>query len=341
MVSTCGQVSQPTVIVGTDCPDLNAGTVLQAFELLKEQDVVLGPADDGGYYLIGLNSPAPELFQGISWGTTTVCRETQRLAAQSSLNVGLLATLPDVDRPEDLPVWERVRQAAMVPQITVIIPTLNEAENLSTTLRPLTECDEIEIVVVDGGSRDETCQIAAKRGARVLQSLPGRAQQMNAGAETAKSDLLLFLHADTCLPTDFSQCIHARLSKPGVAAGAFRLTIDSPKYSMRCIEWGANLRSRWFQLPYGDQALFVTKALFVTVGGFPDQPIMEDVELIRRLRRHGQIDMTHAAVVTSARRWNRLGIVKTTLLNQVFLMAYSLGCSPTRLAAWYRRDKRN
>ncbi|NJL47330.1 MAG: hypothetical protein HC929_07370 [Leptolyngbyaceae cyanobacterium SM2_5_2] len=127
------------------------------------------------------------------------------------------------------------------------------------------------------------------------------------------------------------------LSQPGVVAGAFGLAIDDAAWGLRWVEWGVKLRSRWLQMPYGDQALFMKTAVFRDLGGFPALPLMEDFELVRQLRRRGRVEIASASVLTSARRWQKLGIVRTTLINQGIILAYLLGIHPSRLARWYRQ----
>jgi rSAM/selenodomain-associated transferase 2 len=197
----------------------------------------------------------------------------------------------------------------------------------------------VEVILVDGGSRDGTADLARSQGAKVLTAVPSKAAQMNAGAEAATGDILLFLHADTRLPDNFEIPIIEAVNQSRVAAGAFQLHIDSNSKSLRFIEWVANRRSRYLQAPYGDQGLIVTKTLFEKVGGYPDMPIMEDFEFIRRLRREGKIVILDQYVKTSPRRWQNLGISKTWLINQIIIVAYFLGVSPERLSRWYRREK--
>ena len=156
---------------------------------------------------------------------------------------------------------------------------------------------------------------------------------MNAGAAVATGRALLFLHADTLLPDAFPPIVAGVLSRPGVRAGAFRLRIESDRRSLRVVEALVALRGWAFGMPYGDQGLFLTAATFRQVGGFPDVPVMEDFELIRRLRRRGRVQITPAAVTTSARRWRRHGVARTPLLNQACLAARLLGVSPERIAA--------
>lgn len=221
--------------------------------------------------------------------------------------------------------------------ISIIIPTLNEADTIGNLLATLQGFPEIELLVVDGGSTDRTVALAGSMGARVLTAGPGRAAQMNAGAEAARSDILLFLHSDTILSPGFALPIRNTLQQPGVVAGAFSLAIAGRGFSLRLLELLINFRSRVLQMPYGDQALFMTAGMFSAAGRFPLQPIMEDFELVRNLRRRGTIKILPLKATTSARRWKKLGLLRTTLRNQAIIIGYFLGVSREKLAAWYRR----
>lgn len=225
----------------------------------------------------------------------------------------------------------------MNARISVIIPMLNEAGSLDKTLVAAGQGENVETIVVDGGSCDGTQNLVLAAGARLLHSPAGRARQMNVGAATATGEILLFLHADTRLPCRFDRYVRAALSGHHVVAGAFRLHIDGPERALRLIEWGTNLRSRWLQMPYGDQALFVRASTFQKMGGFRELPIMEDFEFAQRLRRTGRIALAPAVVTTSARRWHSLGPWRTTWTNQVIILAYRLGISVDRLSTWYYR----
>lgn len=226
------------------------------------------------------------------------------------------------------------RRATRAPRISVIVPAMNEEDFIGAAIARSQAARPLEVLVVDGGSTDRTREIAGALGARVLQAPPGRAVQMNAGAAAASGDVLLFLHADTLLPDRYDRLLWRVLSRPGTIAGAFRLRIDSPRRSLRAIEWLANWRSRALQMPYGDQAVYLRRETFEQVGGFPDLPAMEDFGWVRRLRRTGRIGVSPAAVVTSGRRWLRRGVLRTTLVNQLCIVAYLAGVSPKRIASW-------
>ena len=159
---------------------------------------------------------------------------------------------------------------------------------------------------------------------------------MNAGAQAATGEILLFLHADTLLPRQFEAIVNGAFAK-NIVAGAFALHIDGSLWGLRVVEIGVNMRSRIFALPYGDQAIFLSTKLFHELGGFADLPIMEDFELICRLRRKGKIAIIPSPITTSRRRWQKLGIIQTIIINQVAIIAYLIGISPSKIAAWYHR----
>lgn len=225
-------------------------------------------------------------------------------------------------------------------KISIIIPVLNEAGSLPQTIASLPSLKSIEIIVVDGGSQDNTPEIAKTLGVKIIQTQPGRASQMNAGAEVATGDILLFLHSDTLLPPNFGQWVLQSLRQPQTIAGAFQLQIDGPGIGLRVVEKLANARSRILKMPYGDQAIFLRRSTFEKMGGYPPLPIMEDFEMMRQLQKKGHIDIVPVSAITSARRWQKLGVIKTTLINQLIIAAYFLGIPPHQIATWYRGNHR-
>lgn len=217
--------------------------------------------------------------------------------------------------------------------ISIIIPTLDEGEHVARTITTIGDCAGCEIIVADGGSADGTAEYALRGGARVLAAPAGRGSQLAAGARAATRGVLLFLHADTRLPGGWAEQVR-RVLESGHIAGAFRLAVDGPGWKLRLVEWGANVRSRLRQMPYGDQAIFMTREAYEQAGGFHDIPAMEDFDFVRRLRRRGRIGLCSGAVLTSARRWKARGVWRTTLLNQWCIVAFLLGISPQRIARW-------
>ncbi len=218
--------------------------------------------------------------------------------------------------------------------VSVIIPTLNEESGLAITLRSVLN-EDVEVIVVDGGSGDRTCQIAEEMGALVLHSKPSRGAQMNLGAERARGDILLFLHGDTRLPEQYLRGMVDCLAKPDTAICAFRLRLCGKRRGLALISWGANLRSKWFGLVYGDQGLFMAKELFLAVGGFSEGAILEDFILVQKLRRMGRVRLAGCEVASSARRWDRHGLWYPFLINQLIILGFYLGLSPKVLAQIY------
>ncbi len=226
-------------------------------------------------------------------------------------------------------------------KISIIIPVLNEASTIAPIISTALQAENVEIIVADGGSSDGTVEIAQSLGVRVISTAARRATQMNAGAIAATGDILLFLHADTHLPRGYDSAARKALAKPSSVGGAFELKIDGRRLCLRLVEIGVNWRSNFLQMPYGDQAIFLSSATFDKIGGFPDLPLMEDFEFVRRLKKQGRIEIVPQPVLTSARRWQQVGVLKTTIVNQIVIIAYFLRVSPDRLAFWYRGQKKN
>lgn len=223
-------------------------------------------------------------------------------------------------------------------KLSVVIPTYNEAGYLPETLDRLGE-EASEVIVVDGGSSDHTCGIARARGCVVLATGKSRGGQQRQGAAHASGDVLVFLHADTRLPYRYGRYVENALSEPGTVFGAFRLYIHPPTTGRRLIAGWANLRSRLFTLPYGDQVIFVRREIYFKAGGFPDWPIMEDVGLVERLRPLGRFKLVGEPVETSARRWEKERAVFTTVRNWTLILRYMAGASPHDLVRYYRDER--
>ncbi len=229
---------------------------------------------------------------------------------------------------------------ALNPALSVVIPVLGEARTINGAVARLYRDaggQRIEVIVVDGDDRAGTLAVIDDPRVVQVRSPAGRAKQMNAGADRAGGDLLLFLHADTFLPPDGLGLIRRALTGSGRIGGAFDLGIDSRRISLRLIEIVGGLRSRITRLPYGDQALFIRKNRFEQLGGFSEVPLMEDVDLMRRIkRRKWPIAILPQKVCTSPRRWEREGVLYGALRNWTLLTLYLMGVSPVRLARHYR-----
>jgi rSAM/selenodomain-associated transferase 2 len=221
--------------------------------------------------------------------------------------------------------------------ISVVIPTLNEEVNLPVTLRQLAERPDVELIVVDGGSTDRTVEIAQQYTPYVFITHPGRAHQMNAGARHATGDILLFLHADSFVLPGALDEIQRRIIGDGAVGGAFDLHIDSQRRLCKFVANVASRRSRLLQLPYGDQGVFVWRQVFELLGGFPDIAIMEDIAFARQLRRQGRLTFIPIGLITSGRRWNANGVLKTTLVNWWVTTLFFLHVSPLWLRRTYDR----
>lgn len=326
------------VLIGTDIPDITSSILDQAFASLGDHDLVLGPSTDGGYWLVGMKRPV-DIFDRIAWSQADVLEKTLKIARQKRLRIDLLDPLTDLDTPADLnqtPGW----QQSFAPYLSVIIPVLNEAHQLDRTLSAAAAVDA-QMIVSDGGSTDRSVAIARSLGADIVTGPSGRAAQQNRGAAMARGDVLLFLHADTRLPRNYVTHIFNTLMDRRTIMGAFRFETDLQTPAMRMIRFLTNRRAAWLNLPYGDQGLFFRRRDFFKLGGFPAVAIAEDLYLTRTAARHGRIALAPAEVVTSARRWQRLGVLRTTLINTIIAAGCLAGVSPKRLAPLYRLPIKN
>ncbi len=349
-----GLARAPAVVaVGSDSPGFPASLLEESFLALERADAVLAPAEDGGFTLLGLRRCPTGLLKGLPWSTPGTLRATEARLRARGLSVLRTRGWFDVDGPADLArlrvelsegtlqarhTTEALRTLSIKPWLSVVMPVLDEARRLEPGLRRLVGLPAVdEVLVVDGGSRDGTRAVAqGVPGVRLLEAPRGRARQMNAGAAAARGEVLCFLHADVTLPRDAARHVACALASEAVVACAFRTrTVDDGGGS-----WAgpllpvADLRSRWTHLPYGDQAVSVRRSAFERVGGFPDQPLMEDVELAARLAALGRMVRLRARVTVSGRRFLQRPL-RTLLFWNSFPALYRLGVRPALLERLY------
>lgn len=223
-------------------------------------------------------------------------------------------------------------------RLSIVIPTLDEAAGIEAVLENLQamRARGVELLVVDGGSQDATVSISTRKADQVINAARGRARQMNVGAAAARGDALLFLHADTLLPPDADRLVCAGLDTGKQVWGRFDIRIVGRPRMLRVVSWMMNLRSRLTGIASGDQALFMTRATFDAAGGFPEQPLMEDIEISRRLLALSRPCCLAGPALTSGRRWESHGVWRTIFLMWRLRWRYARGESPANLAEWYR-----
>ena len=223
-------------------------------------------------------------------------------------------------------------------KLSIIVPTLNEAQGIAATLGSLCELRlrGHEVIVVDGGSSDDTAKLARGLADRIVSAPAGRAGQMNAGARAARGDVLLFLHADSRLPEEADRLVLQGLAASGLAWGRFDVRIAGSHPLLRAVEAMMNLRSRLTHICTGDQGIFVRREAFDAVGGYPGQELMEDIAISARLRRVSAPLCLRQRCLTSARRWESQGVLRTVVLMWWLRLQYALGAAPARLARGYR-----
>jgi rSAM/selenodomain-associated transferase 2 len=235
-------------------------------------------------------------------------------------------------QPRTLPETKVASSAAW---LSVIVPALNEEDRIGAAVSSAWEAGADEVIVADGGSRDATAERARASGARVIAARRGRASQMNAGAAAARGDAYLFLHADSILPRDARTRVAEALAAPEVGGGAFRMRIHRAGIWWRVATALAQARAHWWSITLGDQGIFVRREVFEDLGGFRELPILEDLDLVDRLRNRALFRVSRSEVRSSARRWEQRGVLRTSLVNAWILFRYKCGARPEDLASLY------
>jgi len=351
--------SEFAIALGADSPGLPLRLLEQARDAIREADAVIGPCEDGGFYLLGLRRCPPGLLDKITWSNTGTFEQVLARLRDAELRVSVLDPWFDVDRPEDLAKlrgkiaageiraeatrktldgFSRSGEITNAFKVSVILPVLNERQALPRTIA-LLECQPWthEIIVVDAGSTDGTREWLAQQGRIItIEATCGKGIQINAGAKRATGDILLLLHADSLLPPGAGEQIQKTLRSEKVAGGCFCVSFgDVGPTSLKIVSAGINLRTRLTHTATGDQAIFVRKEVFARAGGCPDWPLFEDVELVQRIKKQGKFGVVSSAVTISPRRYLSYGIVRTACLIYALRLAYWVGVSPFTLSKWF------
>jgi len=319
--------SGPVAAIGTDCLEIDAALVGDAFSRLERHDAVFGPTPDGGYYFVGTSRHVPEFFDGVPWSCADTLSTHVSLCEKRGMSTSLLQQRRDVDTFDDWQAYGHTQPTTRL-SVAVVVPTLNEETALADTLMSVRSQagGDVRLVVADGGSTDATVDVAIRFEAEILHApRRGRGCQIAAAVAALHEDVVLVLHADTRLPPDAVERISRHLrDHADCPGGCLGHRFDSPRAMYRLVEAVDTLRARW-DTSYGDQGQFFRRALLAREGGFPDQPIMEDVELSRRLQALGRPAYLNCPVLASPRRLERLGLWQSAAGNFLLRMAYRFG----------------
>jgi rSAM/selenodomain-associated transferase 2/rSAM/selenodomain-associated transferase 1 len=319
--------------VGTDVVGLNVAGLRTALDALGTADVAMAATPDGGYALLALRRPAPALFRDIPWSTPQVAAITRARARAAGLALVDLPPLADVDVAADL--------AGVFPLVSILVPVLDEMPRLAERLGALADQagaagPDVEVVVVDGGSRDGSPERARALGLNVIDSPRGRGMQLANGARAARGRWLWTVHADA-RPAPGTLARVLEFARRGTHPWGFlRTRVEGGGPAFRVLEALTEMRARSLRLPYGDQGVLVRRALYEAVGGYAEVPLMEDVLLARRLARHAAPALVGGTLLVDARRWKRHGLLGATARNLATLFRFSvLHRDPAHLAATY------
>ncbi len=329
------------VLIGTDLANIEATDIEWAFGNTVEKVAVLGPASDGGFYMIGTDRPVDAPFRFTTWGTGEIFSRTARALRATGFRIRQAAQRNDVDRKPDLDRLDR--DLVFSCSISVIIPTLTEAQKLSPLLTYLQNSiwPGDEIIVVQGGSFPKAAVRRISPSLTFAYTRKGRGIQQNIGAMLAGGQILFFLHDDTVPPPEFPYLIRQACLDDLAALGCFKLRFLPSNRALELIAAWANLRTALFKLPYGDQGLFCKKEVFEKAGGFGRSYLLEDVNLVRKLRKMGRraVSILPAPVYSSADRYLRKGILKASLANhRTFLLAALGRDERTLYRSYYHLD---
>lgn len=322
-------------LVGTDIANLQPEDFSEAFEALAQGQAALGPAADGGFYLIGLNRPCPPVFQPDEWGSKDVFSRTERLLKDAGFSVRSVQRRQDVDHSEDLESLKG--RPDFEAGLSIVIPTLNLGKRVESLVQGLNEqlWPNDEVIIAHG--RGSGCGIAQDLSERVRHVITpvGRGLQMNKGAEIARGGLFLFLHADSIPPPNFPYSVRKIATTLDAGLGCFQLAFSPSDASLDLIAAWANFRTRTLKLPYGDQGLFCRREIFEKAGGFKRSFLMEDVDFVKSCRQFGRLLALPDKMLTSPARYVEMGVLRASFKNHMVMALYHLGVDEKRLYSLY------
>lgn len=323
------------VLIGSDIADIEPEDLEEAFRKTVEGTAALGPARDGGFYLIGLRKPCDAPFRFGRWGTGEVFSRTARALSGSGFRVRAVRQRRDVDRPGDFAAL--AQQPVFRAALSIVVPTLRGPDEISPLLETLQDAlwPGDQIVVAQGRPAPKYSARSLSGSLLHVRSPRGRGIQQNAGAMLAGGDILFFLHDDTRPPSAFPYLIRRACLERNVAAGCFRLAFSPSSRALDLIARWANVRSLAFGLPYGDQGLFCRREVFGRAGGFLHGYLMEDVDLVRRLKKLGKLAVLAFPVRTSPERYLRKGVLSASVQNHGTMLRWLLGAEEGKLLSRY------
>lgn len=319
-----------------DCPELDTATLFEVMTRLHRADLVLGPANDGGLYLVALHRPAGELFERIPWGTPNVLSLVLARAKISGISRELLTPKDDIDDAATYRGYlQRVATESSSERMGVVISALNNAATIGAVVDAARQAFLFSpLVVVDGGSTDGTVELAAARGAQVISAARSRGRQRRVGASAvANADWLLFLHADCILPGNAQALVAEFIEQPRAQVATFRLQFDSPSAFLRTCAWFTRVSTPCTR--FGNQGILIRRAFYEALGGFPEWALFEDVELLRRARAVAPIRVLRGAMTAAAHRFDERGPIRAQWLNARLLSRLMMGSSAGELAQRY------
>jgi rSAM/selenodomain-associated transferase 2/rSAM/selenodomain-associated transferase 1 len=323
------------VMTGSDIPDLECSDIDEAFVALDKGKAALGPASDGGFYLIGLSRPCDRVFQPQTWGTGDVFRRTCELLSSAGYGVHRLKERMDIDRPEDL--VHLGGNPFFRSRLSIVVPTLSQPDGIRQWLDILKDgLWPGDNIVVVHGSCDPVERIEAIDDSVCWMVMPrGRGVQLDKGARETTGELLWFLHDDSVPPPHFAYHIRKIADAPLVGLGCFRLAFSTSTPFLDAIAAWANLRTRWLKLPYGDQGIFCRRDVFEKAGGFKKRFLMEDVDFVREARKLGRLMLIDETIYTSAGRYLERGVLKASFQNHYSMLLYCLGVDDKEIYSRY------